>query len=101
MAWTKMTTIAELPPGSLREVQRDGTIFALCNVDGDIRALSGTCPHQGGPLGEGTLNGGVITCPWHMWEFDSATGSCAFNGAIKVSVYSVRVDDQDVLMDLA
>jgi len=101
MAWTKMTTIAELPPGSLIEVEREGAVFALCNVNGEFRALSGTCPHQGGPLGEGTLNGELVTCPWHMWEFDSATGSCGFNGVIKVPVYPVRVEGNDVLVDLA
>jgi len=96
-----MTTIAELPPGSLIEVEREGAVFALCNVNGEFRALSGTCPHQGGPLGEGTLNGELVTCPWHMWEFDSASGACGFNGVIKVPVYPVRVEGNDVLVDLA
>ncbi|MDE3196768.1 MAG: Rieske 2Fe-2S domain-containing protein [Acidobacteriota bacterium] len=101
MAWTKMTTTAELAPGSLMEVERDGKLFALCNVNGEVRALSGTCPHQGGPLGEGALNGDMIACPWHMWEFHSATGECGFNGLIKIPVYPVRVEGEDVMVDIA
>ena len=101
MAWTKLTTTAELPPGSLMEAEHDGAVFALCNVNGAVRALSGTCPHQGGPLGEGALNGEVIACPWHMWEFHSGTGECSFNGLIRIPVYEVRVEGGDVLVDIA
>jgi nitrite reductase (NADH) small subunit len=101
MAWTKLATLAELPPGSLIEVERNGVFYALCNVAGDHRALGGTCPHQGGPLGEGVLNGEIITCPWHMWEFHSATGACAFNESVRVPSYPVRIEGSEILVDLA
>jgi nitrite reductase/ring-hydroxylating ferredoxin subunit len=101
MPWTKLTTASDLAPGTLIEVEHEGSQYALCNVGGEVRALSGVCPHQGGPLGEGVLNDGVITCPWHMWEFDSRTGECVFSSAVKIPVYPVRVEDGEVLVDLA
>jgi nitrite reductase/ring-hydroxylating ferredoxin subunit len=101
MPWTKLATAAELTPGALIEVEREGSQYALCNVGGELRALDGVCPHQGGPLGEGALHDGVITCPWHMWEFDSRTGDCVFNNAVSVPVYPVRVEDGEVLVDIA
>ncbi len=101
MAWTKLAVLKDLPPGTLMEVEHGEDIVALCNVGGEVRALHGLCPHQGGPLGEGVLNGEVITCPWHMWEFHSGTGTCGFNAALKVPVLPVRVENGEVLVDLA
>jgi nitrite reductase (NADH) small subunit len=101
MAWIKLAVVTDLPPGALMEAEHGDDIVALCNVGGEVRALHGLCPHQGGPLGEGTLNGEVITCPWHMWEFHSATGACGFNAAVKVPVLPVRVENGEVLVDLA
>lgn len=100
MAWTKLATVRELPPGSLIEIERGDDLYAICNVEGGIRAISGVCPHQGGPLGAGHLNGTLVTCPWHMWEFDSSTGACAFNPDLKIPVYAVRVEGDEVLVDL-
>jgi nitrite reductase (NADH) small subunit len=101
MAWTKLATLEELPPGSVIEVERGEDLIALCNVDGDVRALHGLCPHQGGPLGEGVLNGEVVTCPWHMWEFDTGTGACMFNAGLTIPTYPVRVEGREILVDLA
>jgi nitrite reductase (NADH) small subunit len=101
MPWTKLANASDLAPGTLIEAEHADSQYALCNVGGEVRALAGTCPHQGGPLGEGALNDGVITCPWHMWEFDSATGECVFNRAITIPVYPVRVEDGEVLVEIA
>jgi len=100
MAWTKLARIAELPVGTVMEVERGDDLVAVCNVGGELRAMDGRCPHHGGPLGEGVLNGGQVTCPWHMWEFDSLTGECGFNPRVKVAVYPVRVEGADILVDL-
>jgi nitrite reductase/ring-hydroxylating ferredoxin subunit len=101
MPWTKLATTAELPPGQLIEVEVGEDLYALCNVNGEIRVLHGTCPHQGGPLGEGALNGDLVTCPWHMWEFDSKTGACAMNPDLVIPKYPVKIEGADVLVDIA
>jgi nitrite reductase (NADH) small subunit len=101
MPWTKLATVGELPPGGLIEVERGDDRYALCNVAGEIRAMWGVCPHHGGPLGEGALNGDLIACPWHMWEFDSNTGACAMNPALVIPTYAVKIEGVDVMVDLA
>ena len=100
MAWTKLAKVSELPTGALIEVEHGEKIVALCNVEGEIRAMSGVCPHQGGPLGEGMLNGSLVTCPWHMWEFDSGTGVCAFSSEVTIPTYAVRVEADSVLVNM-
>lgn len=47
---------------------------AMFNVDGEVYALDNACRHAGGPLGEGVLENGVVTCPWHWWRYDVRTG---------------------------
>jgi ferredoxin-nitrite reductase len=55
-------------------IEIQGHSYALFRINGEIVALDGECPHAGGPLAQGTLTNGVLTCPWHHWEFDVCTG---------------------------
>ncbi|MBV8118251.1 MAG: Rieske 2Fe-2S domain-containing protein [Candidatus Eremiobacteraeota bacterium] len=48
---------------------------AIFTVDGEVRAYENCCPHQGGPIGEGIVDGTTITCPWHAWCFDLRDGA--------------------------
>jgi nitrite reductase/ring-hydroxylating ferredoxin subunit len=100
MAYRKLASLDQLPRGSLLEIVEGDRLYALCNVDGDVRAISGVCPHHGGPLGQGGLEGGVVTCPWHAWEFDSGTGACLFNDTLRVPTYAVRIEAGQILVDL-
>ena len=101
MSWTKLATLDELPPGGVIEVERGDDRYALCNVNGEIRAICGVCPHHGGPLGEGALNGDLVACPWHMWEFDSKTGAFAMNPTLVIATYPVKVEGADIMVELA
>jgi nitrite reductase (NADH) small subunit len=101
MPWIKLATLAELPPGGLIEIERGDDRYALCNVGGEIRALWGVCPHHGGPLGEGALNGELVTCPWHMWEFHSRTGVCSMNPDLAISTFPVKLEGSDILVNVA
>jgi len=65
----------------------------LFNHAGEIRALSGACPHLNGPLAQGNFVEGVVVCPWHAWEFDTATGVCRHNPRAAVARYRVEVRD--------
>jgi len=100
LGFQKLASLDELPEGSLIEVVHGTNLYALCNVAGEVRALSGVCPHHGGPLGQGALEDGLVTCPWHAWSFDSATGACAFNPDLRIPTYPVRIDGSDVMVDL-
>ena len=81
-----------------REVEFEGRVYALFNVDGQISAIDGICPHQGGPLADGPLEGTTVTCPWHGWQFDVRTGKTPLGPKIKQTVYEVQVEGQDVLV---
>ncbi|MBI1903116.1 MAG: Rieske 2Fe-2S domain-containing protein [Planctomycetia bacterium] len=70
----QLIRVAELPPGQCRPVMAGDLEVAVFNVDGQFYVLKNECPHAGGPLGEGFLEGPVVTCPWHGWQFDVTSG---------------------------
>ncbi len=72
--FVKLATLEELPAGAAKEVEFEGRVYALYNIDGTISAIDGICPHQGGPLAEGVIEGTTVTCPWHGWQFDVRSG---------------------------
>ena len=63
MPFVKVGTVAQLPPGSVMQVDVGGNAYAVCNVGGELHALDGDCPHSGGPLGEGALHGIQLGVP--------------------------------------
>jgi len=71
--------VGDVPPGTLRKVELDGEPIALAHVDGRFCATQGNCLHLGGPLGDGHLEGSVVTCPWHGWQYDICTGLNEFD----------------------
>ena len=95
--WIRVTSTDELPPGSNRELVVSGRIVALFNVDGDVFALDGVCPHQGGPLGKGALTGCIVTCPWHGWQFDVRDGQSLLSPAVKHPTMDVRTTEAGVV----
>jgi nitrite reductase (NADH) small subunit len=100
MPWVRIAALSAVPRGEVIEAFHDDEPYAVCNVGGDIRVLSGICPHAGGPLGHGTLNGSTITCPFHAWDFDSATGVCLVDDSVAVSGFPVRLAGDEILADL-
>ncbi|MDP9338827.1 MAG: Rieske 2Fe-2S domain-containing protein [Acidobacteriota bacterium] len=100
MAFERVASVGEIAPGKVQEVQIGGKTLAVANVDGKIYAISNTCLHRGGPLGQGTLSGTVITCPWHGWSFDVINGKLSHNHAAGVACYPVEVRGEEVFADL-
>jgi nitrite reductase/ring-hydroxylating ferredoxin subunit len=100
MAWIKLAATRELPDDSVIEVEHGGELYAVCNAGGEFRTISGVCPHSGGPLGQGTVLHGMVVCPWHMWEFDCASGACLVDDRIGIPVYSTKVEAGEILADL-
>ena len=98
--WVRISSKDSCPPGSARELVAEDRIVALFNVDGEFYALDGICPHQGGPLGKGLLDGCVVTCPWHGWQFDVRTGQHQISASLQHPTLPVRVDGDDVWVDL-
>ena len=89
--YVPVANVGDLEPGTCRAVEVEGRWVALFNVEGRIYALDNTCPHAGGPLGEGTLAGEIVTCPWHGWRYNTRTGERPENPDFSVACFEVKV----------
>ena len=96
--WVRVASLQDCPPGSATERVAGDRIVALFNVDGTLYALDGICPHQGGPLGKGRLEGAVVTCPWHGWQFDVRTGQHQVNQSLCHARLETRIDEKSVFV---
>ncbi|MEO8025418.1 MAG: Rieske 2Fe-2S domain-containing protein [Bryobacteraceae bacterium] len=100
MAFVKVASLSKLPPGSVTEFVLGEDSYAICNAHGEIAALNGICPHAGGPLGQGALNGDNLVCPWHAWEYNCHTGVNDYDDTVIVETYQVKIEGDDILADL-
>jgi nitrite reductase (NADH) small subunit len=90
----------ELPPGTSTIAKSGDRLVALFNVGGTVYATENNCPHSGGPLGKGALDGEVVSCPWHMWEFNVRTGVGVIDPDERIETYPVIVSDGEILVKL-
>jgi nitrite reductase/ring-hydroxylating ferredoxin subunit len=79
IVWHKVAEADDLPNGRVTTVTAGTRTLALVHFDGSYAAMDNRCPHQGGPLGEGSIEKGIgdqcwLRCPWHGWDFDPLTG---------------------------
>jgi 3-phenylpropionate/trans-cinnamate dioxygenase ferredoxin subunit len=109
--------VEDLPPGQRKIVEVGGQSIGVFNVGGTFYALKNRCPHQGGPLCQGSLNGTtlpsppgeycwgregeILRCPWHGWEFDVTTGRSLWHPErCRVRAYEVTVEpDEGVFVE--
>lgn len=96
--FVKVASTSDIPAGEGRCFELKDHQVAIFNVDGIFYALENVCPHQGGPLGEGELDGKTVTCPWHAWDFDVTTGENSEDPDEKQETFEVKVDGDDVLV---
>ena len=72
--WHRVADLDELPEGRVKTVVAATHSMALTHIDGEYTAMENRCPHQGGPLGEGSIENGLLRCPWHGWDYHPTTG---------------------------
>jgi len=90
--------LADIPVGEGRAYVVDGAVVAVFRLrDGQVRAVSGVCPHAGGPIADGLADRTVVICPLHQHTFDLATGRST-TGQPPLAVYPVRVDADEHLV---
>jgi nitrite reductase/ring-hydroxylating ferredoxin subunit len=95
----KVCSVEEVPPGTGKLVMGPfDKPMALFNVAGEFFAINAICPHMGGPLQSGKLEGKVIYCPWHQWSFCVDTGEADHPGGHRVSAYHVKVQEGMVMV---
>ena len=101
MPFVKIADRSALPnPGEAREFTVSGKVICVANVDGEISAMDNVCLHRGGPLGGGVVMDGKVICPWHGWAWNPKTGEAGHNPSAKVAVYPIKVEGDDVLVEI-
>ena len=92
--WCKVAELGELEEGRVRTALAGHRTIALTHCGGRFGALDNHCPHQGGPLGEGSIENGLLRCPWHGYDYDPLTGKppAGFSDAPEAFAVDVRED---------
>ena len=88
--------VADLAPGTGVAVVVGAREIALFNDGGVFYALDNFCPHQGGPLADGWLEGNTVTCPWHAWCFKLSDGKMTLGDYASVDTFEVRIAGDEV-----
>lgn len=101
MAFERIGTKSDIPAGTVRVFEVNGRSLAVANLNGaEFYAIDNLCTHDNGPLGEGTLDDGLVECPRHGARFDVKTGAVKALPAVRpVRTYPVQVQGDEVLVD--
>ncbi len=96
----RVAAAAELPPGKCVAINVGANRVAVFNVGGEYFAIDDKCPHRGGPLSEGELDGTTVSCPWHAATFDLRSGAVTGPPANTcVKCYAVKLDAGEVFVE--
>ena len=91
---------AEIPEGSAREFVVGSRIVAVFRTPAGWSAIDGICSHAGGPLAQGKVVGGVVTCPWHGWQYELTTGRHCLNSRIQQSCFLIEEVGRDLFVTI-
>lgn len=99
--WVRLCGREDAPAaGTVMECEAEGIGICLANVGGELSALDNWCPHRGGPLGQGWIEGDAVVCPWHSWMFHAKTGLAEYPAGEKVAVFPLKMEGDDLLVDV-
>ncbi len=109
MEFIRAASAAEIVQGAMKKVNVNGKVILLANVGGKFYALNNACPHSGGSLADGKLNGEIIACPKHGAQFDLKTGEAVGKAKIaffqtmpkNAGCYEVKINGSDVMIGIA
>ena len=101
MVLQKIAGVREVAPGAVKKIVVGKKVLALFNIGGKFYCIDGECPHRGGPLYEGTVEGTDLICPWHGSRFDLTNGQVK-NGpaAGGVRAYKTRIIASDLFVEI-
>jgi nitrite reductase/ring-hydroxylating ferredoxin subunit len=95
--FTTVAKVGAIPEGEGASFQLGQRLVAVFNYQGQYLAIDDLCPHMGASLGAGCLDDeGVVTCPWHAWRFEAATGKWADNPRLSIDTFEVRVQGDEI-----
>lgn len=100
VSFHRVGSVAELRGGQSASASVEGKQIAVFAVDDEYIATSGVCPHAGGPLHDGEVEGRILTCPWHGFTFDLDSGACVDDPCLNLERFEVRIEGDDILVRL-
>jgi len=100
VTWNVVCKTHELDEGGAFEIVFGQDVIAVYRHGGALHAIDGVCMHQGGPLAKGKVANGTITCPWHGWQYDLATGNNTSTCKPMLKSYKIREFDGIIEIDL-
>jgi nitrite reductase/ring-hydroxylating ferredoxin subunit len=92
--------VGDIPSGTGRQVTVHDRWVGLFNVNGRFHAVDNLCLHRGGPLSEGPIAGCVVTCPWHGWQYDLASGVLVQDPSVGVTRHETRIVGDEIQVRL-
>lgn len=92
----RIASTGDIPPGGARAFTVGRYEVAVFNVAGAFYAIENSCPHQGGPLADGWMEGPLVTCPWHGWCFDVRSGKMTLGEFARVPRFELQVREGDL-----
>ena len=91
MQWVSLCDLDELEQGRGKYVEIGGFQLAVFLDQGNIYVTDNTCPHAGGNLSGGTVEGGCVVCPWHFWAFRLDNGQLRDLPGVAITTYKIRL----------
>ncbi|MGB7342601.1 MAG: Rieske 2Fe-2S domain-containing protein [Pirellulaceae bacterium] len=91
--WTDIAACEEIIDGFAKEFVVEGRIIAVFKSNKKLYALDGMCAHQGGPIAEGVVEHDCVTCPWHGWQYELATGIQTINRQPLQETFEIRENE--------
>ncbi|OGW60155.1 MAG: hypothetical protein A2V83_06240 [Nitrospirae bacterium RBG_16_64_22] len=91
---------SDIPEGEGRAVTIAGKTYAVFRDNDRLYALDNRCPHAGGPLADGMVGGGFVTCPLHGWKVDLKTGAVAGGGEVEVPAVPVMEEEGLIYLEV-
>lgn len=101
LEWTAVATLDDLWEGEMRDVQVGDDLILLVHLKrGEIRAYQGHCPHQKTALADGKLDGHILTCAAHLWQFNLLTGEGVNPKGCQLGRYQAKIQDATIFVGL-
>ena len=100
LRFVDVASIHDIPEGRGRAFPVAGRMVAIFRLGDSLQAIDDFCPHMGASLGDGWVEDGCVTCPWHAWRFQLSDGAWMDNPKIKTQVFRVRLVGERVEVEI-
>ena len=96
--WVNIGPVEDFEVGTAKELVTHGVVLAIFRTEDGFFVMDGVCPHQGGPLGQGTLQGCILTCPWHGWQFDVRDGQSQLTPNVRHPTFETQLREDSLFV---